>query len=84
MSDFWLTDKEIPYKPDGDKDEIYCDIGARDKGIFLEGVKAEAKKLVEWLDQKKRDTYLAFEDPCEWVSFTLDDWQALQKEVEDG
>ena len=31
---------ECPYKPDGGNDEIYCDIGARDQGIFEAGADA--------------------------------------------
>lgn len=44
-----LTDEEIPYGPDNDYNEYYGDIGARDKAIFLEGAKAQLKKVEEWL-----------------------------------
>ena len=42
-----LTDEEIPYKPDNEKEEMYCDIGARDKSIYTEGAQAQLKKVVE-------------------------------------
>ena len=48
--DILLDDDEIPYKPDGEKEELYCDIGARDKSIYLEGAKAQLKKLVDYMD----------------------------------
>lgn len=42
---------------------------------------AVLKNVVEWLDKRKRNTYLVLEEPCEWVSFSLEDWQAFCKEA---
>ena len=35
-----------PYSPDGEDDEIYCDIGKRDMGIFETGADALLKALL--------------------------------------
>ena len=32
-----LTDEQIPYKPDGERDELWADIGKVYQGIFKEG-----------------------------------------------
>jgi len=45
-----LTEEEMPYKEDGYNDEVYCDIGGRDKAIYLEGFKKAidlTKKAIE-------------------------------------
>ena len=48
MDKQWRPDKwECPYKPDGDKDELYCDIGARDGNIFEAGADAMLEALEE-------------------------------------
>lgn len=39
-----VVGKEIRYKPDGDKDEIYCDIGEFKRMIFLQGARVQLKK----------------------------------------
>ncbi|KKN31131.1 hypothetical protein LCGC14_0827050 [marine sediment metagenome] len=86
-----LDNEEIPYKPDGAKDEYYGDIGARDKGIYLEGAKAQLKKMVEEL--KKEGYVLARHKEVQgnfsqhWVLDVVGwetlDWQSLLDEVKD-
>lgn len=74
MGGILLTDEEI---------EVYCHYPAMTVDeVDLDGlIKAQAVKLVEWLNERKRNTYLPLEEPCEWVAFSLEDWQALRREV---
>lgn len=77
MSEWLLTDEEIK--------EAYWKYGtvaktpeARAKQV----AKAQAKKLVEWLEKSLKHTYCADKkDGYEQYFIGVKDWQALRKEV---
>jgi len=77
MADWELTDPEILQACGPHRVSLLMGRGV---------AKAAQGKLMQYLDGRKRNTYLPLEDPCEWVAFPRDYWQALRKalEVKDG
>jgi hypothetical protein len=71
-----LTDKEIPYEPDGENSEYWGDIGARDKGIYIEGAKAQLKKVADRIKFSHRGT-----DGWVFLYVQEDEWLSLLKEL---
>jgi hypothetical protein len=50
------------YSDDGYKDEIYCDIGQRDRGIYIQGRIDERAKGKQWTDEDMLSAFKAGTD----------------------